>query len=227
MSSRIIAQLAGVTKQYSLQGDVVHVLRDIHLSVYHNEFIAIMGASGSGKSTLLHIMGCLDRLSDGSYTLGGKDVNSMSDKQLAALRLNYIGFVFQDFNLLPHVSVYENVALPFLYAENDSSQSDKLVIDALKAVGLSHRLKHHPGALSGGERQRVAIARAVVNTPKIILADEPTGNLDSVTTTEILSLFKRLHSNGATIILVTHDHDVAKTANRILYMKDGRLSENE
>jgi putative ABC transport system ATP-binding protein len=225
MSVKAIAKLKNVTKNYSMEGQTVSVLRGIDFSVYQNEFIAIMGASGSGKSTLLHILGCLDTVTEGTYELDGYNVRGLSDNKLAALRLDYIGFVFQDFNLLPNATVYENVALPFLYSRTHPEQSRKQVMEALDAVGLTHRLKHRPSSLSGGERQRVAIARAVVCTPKIILADEPTGNLDSTTSSEILSLFSRLHKNGATIILVTHDHEVAKTATRTMIMEDGRLAD--
>ncbi|HID02995.1 MAG TPA: ABC transporter ATP-binding protein [Desulfobacterales bacterium] len=224
MSVRAIAQLDGVTKNYLLEGETVSVLRGVNFSVYQNEFIAIMGSSGSGKSTLLHILGCLDTVSEGTYELNGRNVSGLADEKLAALRLDYIGFVFQDFNLLPHATVFENVALPFLYSHTDPDQSRIKVMEALDAVGLAHRIKHRPSALSGGERQRVAIARAVVCKPKLILADEPTGNLDSVTSSEILALFGRLHKNGATIVLVTHDHEVAKTATRTMFMKDGQLA---
>ncbi len=184
-----------------------------------------MGASGSGKSTLLHICGCLDRPSTGQYLLDGKDVGELSDDQLAAIRQNYIGFVFQDFNLLPYASVYENVALPFLYSTLEPAQWEPQVREAIDDVGLTHRLNHRPSTLSGGERQRVAIARAIVCKPKLILADEPTGNLDSVTSREILALFLRLHEQGATILLVTHDQEVARIASRLMTMKDGLLSE--
>ena len=224
MSVRAIAQLDGVTKNYLLEGETVSVLRGVNFSVYQNEFIAIMGSSGSGKSTLLHILGCLDTVSEGTYELNGRNVSGLADEKLAALRLDYIGFVFQDFNLLPHATVFENVALPFLYSHTDPDQSRIKVMEALDAVELAHRIKHRPSALSGGERQRVAIARAVVCKPKLILADEPTGNLDSVTSSEILALFGRLHKNGATIVLVTHDHEVAKTATRTMFMKDGQLA---
>jgi len=220
-----IARLHGVAKDFPLEGGSLHVLRSVDFSVYPGEFVAITGASGSGKSTLLHICGCLDRPSKGTYVLDGKDVSHLTDRQLAGLRQNYIGFVFQDFNLLPYANVYENVALPFLYSTVDPDQWKPQVLQALDDVGLNHRLAHRPSALSGGERQRVAIARAVVCKPKLILADEPTGNLDSVTSREILALFSRLHDNGATILLVTHDQDVAETASRLVTMRDGQLSE--
>ncbi len=220
-----LASLLNVAKDYPIEGGILRVLHHVDFSVYPGEFIVITGASGSGKSTLLHICGCLDSPSEGKYMLAGKDVSHLTDRQLAGLRQNYIGFVFQDFNLLPYGSVYENVALPFLYSKVDPSKWKPQVLAALTEVGLSHRLNHRPSALSGGERQRVAIARAVVCNPQLVLADEPTGNLDSVTSQEILTLFSRLHESGATIILVTHDHNVAKTASRHVTMKDGLLSE--
>ena len=221
-----IARLLGVTKHYSLEGERLQVLQSVDFSVFPGEFVAITGASGSGKSTLLHICGCLDRPSKGKYVLDGKDVGLLSDDQLAALRQNYIGFVFQDFNLLPYASVYENVALPFLYSTLEPEQWRPQVKEAIDDVGLTHRLNHRPSALSGGERQRVAIARAIVCKPKLILADEPTGNLDSVTSREILALFLRLHGQGATILLVTHDQEVAMIASRRMTMRDGLLSES-
>ncbi|HID70171.1 MAG TPA: ABC transporter ATP-binding protein [Desulfobacterales bacterium] len=225
MFAQPIARLRGVVKNYHLEGGNIHVLRDVDFSVCPGEFVAITGASGSGKSTLLHICGCLDRPSEGTYELAGENVGLLSDDQLADLRQNYIGFVFQDFNLLPYASVYENVALPFLYSTLEPGEWKPLVLQAIDDVGLTQRLRHRPSALSGGERQRVAIARAIVCKPKLILADEPTGNLDSVTSREILTLFLRLHDNGATILLVTHDQDVAGIASRLMTMKDGRLSE--
>ncbi len=221
-----IARLHGVAKNYSLEGEKLQVLHNVDFSVFPGEFVAITGASGSGKSTLLHICGCLDRPSKGKYVLDGKDVRLLSDDKLAALRQNYIGFVFQDFNLLPYASVYENVALPFLYSTLNPDQWEPQVKEAIDDVGLTHRLSHRPSALSGGERQRVAIARAIVCRPKLILADEPTGNLDSVTSREILALFLRLHEQGATILLVTHDQEVAMIASRRMTMKDGLLSES-
>ena len=224
MCSQPVAQVDDLTKIYFLEQETVPVLRGVDLTVHQGDFAAIMGASGSGKSTLLHILGCLDRPSSGNYVLDGMTVSRLTDRKLSALRNSYIGFVFQEFNLLPRATVYENVALPFLYSRVDHEQIRPLVLRAVQEVGLSHRLDHKPAALSGGERQRVAIARAIVVNPKLILADEPTGNLDSETSREILALFTNLHSRGATILLVTHDKEVAGFARRILTMDDGRLS---
>ncbi len=225
MSTEPIACLYSLTKNYFLQGETVQVLRDVDFSLYPGEFVAIMGSSGSGKSTLLHILGCLDRPTEGQYLLDGKNISQLTDRQLAGLRRNYIGFVFQDFNLLPYATVFENIALPFLYSTSDPDENRQQVLQALEDVGLSHRLTHRPSDLSGGEKQRVAIARAVVCRPKLILADEPTGNLDSVTSREILALFRSLNDSGATILIVTHDHEVSETANRTMLMRDGQLSE--
>ncbi len=225
MSLPPIAQLHGVSKNYSLDGRIVEVLRNVDFSVHKGEFVAITGKSGSGKSTLLHICGCLDRPTVGKYLLDGRDVGVLADQQLAGLRQNYVGFVFQDFNLLPYASVYENAALPFLYSTLEEERWKPMVLQALEDVGLSHRMAHRPAALSGGERQRVAIARAVVTDPKLVLADEPTGNLDSVTSRDILALFSSLHKKGATILLVTHDRSVAATASRTVVMCDGTLTE--
>jgi putative ABC transport system ATP-binding protein len=223
MCPEALAELRGVSKEYSLDGSAVKVLQKVNFTVYPGEFIAITGASGSGKSTLLHICGCLDRPSSGSYFLGGRDVSHLSDTDLAALRGNHIGFVFQDFNLLPYATVYENIALPFVYSTIEREQWHVKVMQALCEVGLEHRQNHRPSALSGGERQRVAIARALVRKPQLILADEPTGNLDSATGTEIMALFSRLHKGGASILLVTHDAQVAGIAARQVHMQDGRL----
>jgi len=225
MCARPVAQVEGLTKEYFLAQKPVPVLRGVDLTVQLGDFIAIMGASGSGKSTLLHILGCLDRPGSGSYILDGMTVSRLTDRQLSAFRNSYIGFVFQEFNLLPQATVYENVALPFLYSTVDPERVRPLVRQAVEEVGLAHRLDHQPAALSGGERQRVAIARALVVNPKLILADEPTGNLDGETSREILALFTRLHNRGATIVLVTHDEEVAGSAGRVLTMADGRLSE--
>lgn len=227
MSPKALAELRKVSKEYNLDGRPVKVLEEVSFSVYSGEFVAITGASGSGKSTLLHICGCLDRPSSGRYFLDGRDVSDLSDSEQAGLRQNYIGFVFQDFNLLPYANVYENIALPFLYSTLNREQWRPRVMQAVEEVGLKHRLKHRPSALSGGERQRVAIARALVAEPQVILADEPTGNLDSVTSGEILTLFSRLHTKGATILLVTHDPQVAKIASRRVRMQDGRLVEGK
>ncbi len=223
MNSQPVVQLTGVTKEFELGSEVVPVLKGVDLTVCQGDFTAIMGASGSGKSTLLHILGCLERPSSGCYLLDGKSVNRLTDRQLSHMRNSYVGFVFQEFNLLPEATVYENVVLPFFYSGLDPALYMPLVLKAVEDVGLSHRISHRPAALSGGERQRVAIARAVVVDPKLILADEPTGNLDSATSREILTLFERLHDQGATVVLVTHDREVAAAAGSIRTMIDGRL----
>jgi putative ABC transport system ATP-binding protein len=182
-----------------------------------------MGPSGSGKSTLLYILGCLDRPTSGTYLLEGRDVSQASDKELSRLRANQIGFVFQTFNLLPHLSLVENVALPFLYSALDDQTAKERVMSAIQRVGLADRLTHRPTELSGGEMQRVAIARALAIEPNLILADEPTGNLDSKTSLEILALFQRLNESGSTIVMVTHDREVASYAQRVLLLKDGKF----
>jgi len=222
-SSQPVVQLTGVTRDFALGSEIVQVLKGIDLTVCQGDFTAIMGASGSGKSTLLHILGCLERPSSGRYVLDGKSVNRLTDQQLSRMRNSYVGFVFQEFNLLPEATVYENVVLPFFYSGLDPALYRPRVFKAVEDVGLSHRLSHRPAALSGGERQRTAIARAVAVGPKLILADEPTGNLDSATSKEILALFERLHDQGATVVLVTHDREVAAAAGSILTMVDGRL----
>jgi len=224
MSPEPLVQLENLTKDFQLGQETVSVLKGIDLKIHRGDFIAIMGSSGSGKSTLLHILGCLDRPSSGRYFLDGKVVDGLTDRSLSATRNSYIGFVFQEFNLLPEASVYENVMLPFLYADLDVSTSRQRVLSAIEDVGLYHRLKHKPSTLSGGERQRVAIARAVATRPQLVLADEPTGNLDTQNSRDILSLFQRLHTRGATIVLVTHAPEVARFASHILKMRDGRLA---
>ncbi len=223
MNPQPVVQLTSVTKSFELDAEVVPVLKEIDLTVCPGDFTAIMGASGSGKSTLLHILGCLERPSTGRYVLNGKFVNHLTDRQLSRMRNSYVGFVFQEFNLLPEATVYENVMLPFFYSDLDPALYRQRVLKAVEDVGLSHRLRHKPAALSGGERQRTAIARAVAVKPRLILADEPTGNLDSVTSREILSLFEGLHDQGATVVLVTHDREVAAAAGSTMTMIDGRL----
>jgi putative ABC transport system ATP-binding protein len=218
-----LAHLDSVTREFHLAQETISVLRGVSCTIRENDFIAVMGASGSGKSTLLHILGCLDSPSSGSYVLDGKEVSSFSDQELSQIRNTCIGFVFQDFFLLPQATVYENVMLPFLYADFATQVSKKRVLAALEDVGMSHRLNHKPAALSGGERQRVSIARAVAVQPRLILADEPTGNLDSHNSSDILKLFSRLHRRGATIVMVTHDTEVAGVAQETLFMQDGLL----
>jgi putative ABC transport system ATP-binding protein len=201
----------------------VHALRGIDMEIEKNDYIAISGPSGSGKSTLLHILGCLDTPSAGRYLLDGVEVNGLTSNKLAEIRNRKIGFVFQTFNLLPNMTVLENVELPLLYAGVGKKERRKRAEKVLDEVGLAERLKHRPSELSGGERQRTAIARALVNEPAIILADEPTGNLDSVSGSSVLNVFNQLHNQGHTIIVVTHDQNVAKIAKRIIHIQDGKI----
>lgn len=223
MSAHPLIQVKGLRKEYLVGHEKISVLRRLDFTMYPGDFTAIMGESGSGKSTMLHILGCLDQPDSGTYILDGMDVSQMSDRKLSSLRNSYIGFVFQSFYLLPEATVYENIALPFLYGKYRPKDIRQNIMRAVNAVSLNHRIHHRPAALSGGERQRVAIARAVAVKPKLILADEPTGNLDVKTGREILDLFSRLHAGGATILLVTHNKAVANVACRILTMEQGNL----
>ena len=219
-----LIQLTGIEKSYSAASGRLTILQGLDLYVAQGEFVAIMGSSGSGKSTLLHILGCLDRQTAGQYCFAGKNINTLSDAQLSGIRATEIGFVFQNFYLLPHLSVFENVALPFFYRHEHVADMDQQISEALEMVGLGDRIRHRPAELSGGEMQRVAIARALINRPKLILADEPTGSLDSVTSSGILDILERLNQAGVTVVLVTHDPVVAKRAGRILTIKDGRFA---
>ncbi len=219
----MLIELQHITKLYRMGGADVAAARDISLSIGKGEYVSIMGPSGSGKSTLMNIIGCLDVPSSGSYLLKGASVSGMDDDQLAQVRNRSIGFVFQTFNLLSAESALHNVELPMLYAGVSVARRRELALQALTSVGLSHRALHKPMEMSGGERQRVAIARALVNDPPIILADEPTGNLDSATGKEILRIFTDLNQNGKTIILVTHDQNVAAHARRIVHIRDGMV----
>lgn len=218
-----LIELKGIRKSYRLGDQVVHALRNIDLTIQRGDYIALMGPSGSGKSTLMNIIGCLDTPTSGYYSLNQKEVSSMDDQELSQLRNEEIGFIFQTFNLLPRMKAVENVALPLVYS--GVSKSDRLARaeSALKDVGLGDRMNHKPNELSGGQRQRVAVARALINHPSILLADEPTGNLDSTTSQEIMNLFDILHKKGNTIILVTHEEDIAKHAHKIVRMKDGLI----
>jgi ABC-type lipoprotein export system ATPase subunit len=218
-----------LTRAYSIGESVITALRDADFTVHAGEFIALMGASGSGKSTLLNLIGLLDRATSGEYWLEGKTVSSLRRDELADLRGRRIGFIFQNFNLLPRLSAWENVALPLTYRQGEFGHQDQLsrAREALSRVQLEHRVEHNPMELSGGERQRVAIARALVTQPAVILADEPTGNLDSNTGIEIMRLLRELNAEGRTIIVVTHDMNVARHANRIYHMRDGVLHEGE
>lgn len=208
-----------------MDGTKVHALSDVNLDINAGEFIAVMGPSGSGKSTLMNILGCLDRPTSGSYILNGKEVSGLEDNELAYLRSRKIGFVFQSFNLLKRTSALENVELPLIYAGVTDMRT--LAIEALDKVGLGDRLRHKSNELSGGEQQRVAIARAIVHSPDIILADEPTGNLDTKAGYEIMRIFKSLNGEGQTVIVVTHDEEIGRMTNRILYFRDGRLVSDE
>jgi len=213
--------LKRIKKTYKIGDEIIEALKDISLNIYKNEYVALMGPSGSGKSTLMNMLGCLDSPSSGEYILNNLSVAIMSDNDLAQVRNKEIGFVFQTFNLLPRASTLDNVALPLVYAGFSKINREKRANDVLESVGLSNRVNHKPNELSGGQRQRVAIARALVNNPAIILADEPTGNLDSKTSVEIMGLFEDIHKKGNTIILVTHEENIAMHAHRIIRLKDG------
>ena len=213
--------LKRIKKTYKIGDEIIEALKDISLNIYKNEYVALMGPSGSGKSTLMNMLGCLDSPSSGEYILNDLSVAIMSDNDLAQVRNKEIGFVFQTFNLLPRASTLDNVALPLVYAGFSKINREKRANDVLESVGLSNRVNHKPNELSGGQRQRVAIARALVNNPAIILADEPTGNLDSKTSVEIMGLFEEIHKKGNTIILVTHEENIAMHAHRIIRLKDG------
>lgn len=213
--------LKNIVKNYLVGTQAVHALRSITVDIRKGEYVAIMGASGSGKSTLMNIIGCLDSATSGSYTLNGKDVSKLDDDRLAEIRNKEIGFVFQTFNLLPRYTALENVTLPLIYAGIGKEIRIEHATQKLVSVGLEDRMTHRPNELSGGQRQRVAVARALVNNPSILLADEPTGNLDSKTSEEIMKLFAEIHGGGNTIILVTHEEDIARHAYRIIKLKDG------
>ena len=224
---RIVIRTDDLWKTYMMGSEEVHALRGVSFDVQHGEYVAIMGPSGSGKSTLMNLIGCLDTPTSGQYWLNGKLVSEMDDDELARIRNKEIGFVFQTFNLLPRASALHNVELPLIYNGTPRTTRLEMAKVSLQKVGLSDRINHKPNELSGGQRQRVAIARALVNNPSIILADEPTGNLDSQTSQEIMGLFEVLHKQGHTIILVTHEHDIAAHAYRVLHILDGRINSDE
>ncbi|MFL2567018.1 MAG: ABC transporter ATP-binding protein [Schleiferiaceae bacterium] len=218
-----VIDLKNIIRNFQLGPQTVHVLKGIDLTIKKGEYVALMGPSGSGKSTLMNLLGCLDTPTSGSYMIANRDVSKMNDNQLADVRNKEIGFVFQTFNLIPRQTALQNVALPLVYA---GEKKEKRILRAKKVldeVGLSDRITHKPNQLSGGQRQRVAIARALVNSPSIILADEPTGNLDSSTSNEIMKLFEEIHKNGNTLIIVTHEEEIAQHANRIIRLKDGEI----
>jgi putative ABC transport system ATP-binding protein len=219
-----VIKIRNIIRDFKLGQETVHVLKGIDLDIERGEYVAIMGPSGSGKSTLMNIIGCLDTATSGTYILNGKDVSKMSDDELADIRNTEIGFVFQTFNLLPRTTALDNVALPMVYAGVSKTDRNKRATEVLENVGLSDRMDHKPNQLSGGQRQRVAIGRALVNKPSIILADEPTGNLDSKTSLEILHLFEDIHKAGNTVIMVTHEEDVAARAKRTIRLIDGMIS---
>ena len=220
MSNTVIS-LRGIKRQFNLGDEIIYALNEINLDIDKNEYVALMGPSGSGKSTLMNILGCLDTPSAGQYFLQGKDVSQSSDNELAAVRNKEIGFIFQTFNLIPRLTTIENVALPLIYAGWSKKERDARAIEVLQQVGLGDRMKHKPNELSGGQRQRVAVARALVNNPSLILADEPTGNLDTKTSYEIMKLFEDIHANGNTLVVVTHEEDIASYTHRIVRMRDG------
>jgi putative ABC transport system ATP-binding protein len=221
-----LIDIVGIGKTYRIGEVEVHALRQIDLQIFKGEYVALMGPSGSGKSTLMNILGCLDTPSRGTYTLNGTNVSKMSDNELAEIRNKEIGFIFQTFNLLPRNTALDNVALPLVYAGKGKKERLQKAAEALASVGLADRMYHKPNELSGGQRQRVAIARALVNNPSIILADEPTGNLDTKTSHEIMDLLENINNNGNTVIIVTHEEDIAKRAKRIIRLRDGLIEKD-
>lgn len=226
-SGPLVIEIEGVTKLYKMGAEIIHALRGVSVKIHRNEYLAIMGPSGSGKSTLMNMLGCLDTPTAGRYEFSRKNVATMVDDELAEIRNKEIGFVFQTFNLLPRSNALHNVELPLIYAGLGRAERLEKARMALENVGLGHRMDHRPNELSGGQRQRVAIARALVNNPSIILADEPTGNLDSRTGEEIMELFEQLYEQGNTIIVVTHEEDIARHARRIVRLRDGLIESDE
>ncbi|TDR26149.1 ABC transporter ATP-binding protein [Flavobacterium cheniae] len=218
-----LIKITNIKRDFPLGNEIVYVLKGIDLEINKGEYVALMGPSGSGKSTLMNILGCLDTPTSGTYILNGKHVSEMQDDELAGIRNKEIGFVFQTFNLMPRTTALDNVALPMVYAGHSKSERVERATEVLTQVGLNDRMDHKPNQLSGGQRQRVAVARALVNKPSIILADEPTGNLDSKTSVEIMNLFNEIHAKGNTVILVTHEEDIAAYAHRIIRLRDGLI----
>ena len=226
MAANALISLSGIQKRYELGEQIVYALREINLEIQRGEYAALMGPSGSGKSTLMNIIGCLDTPTAGTYILNGKEVSSMTDGELSHIRNQEIGFVFQTFNLLNRLTALDNVALPLVYAGVGKKERTERAKSALNDVGLGDRMSHKPNELSGGQRQRVAVARSLINNPSILLADEPTGNLDTNTSKEIMALFDEIHARGNTIILVTHEEDIARYAKRMVRVRDGVIEKN-
>ena len=222
-----VIEIENIARHFYVGNETIKALKKIDISIEKNEFVALMGQSGSGKSTLMNILGCLDTPTNGNYHLADKNVSLLNDNSLAEIRNKEIGFVFQSFNLLPKSTALENVMLPLIYSGFDKKERRQKALVALEKVNLSDRVNHRPNELSGGQRQRVAVARALVNNPSIILADEPTGNLDSATSEEIMALFQNIHKNGNTIIVVTHEEDIAQYAHRIIRLKDGEIESDK
>src|SRR6266481_6104265 len=222
-----LIRLQKISRRYQMGAETIHALREVSVEIQRGEYVAIMGPSGSGKSTMMNLIGCLDTPTSGEYILNEVQVSQMDDNQLAEVRNKEIGFIFQTFNLLPRSDALRNVELPLIYAGVGSEERRRIALEALKNVGLADRIHHKPNELSGGQRQRVAVARALVNNPSILLADEPTGNLDSATGNEIMGLFERLHTQGNTIVLVTHEHDIALHAHRVIHIRDGKVEKDE
>jgi putative ABC transport system ATP-binding protein len=225
--SHLVIDIRDLAREYVLEGERVQALRGVSLTIRRNEYVAIMGPSGSGKSTMMNVLGCLDTPTAGEYWLNGQEVSRLSDQALARVRNREIGFVFQTFNLLPRATALHNVELPLIYAGLGATERRRMAEEALARVGLGDRMHHRPNELSGGQRQRVAIARALVNRPSLLLADEPTGNLDSATSAEIMRVFGSLHAQGQTIVMVTHEADIAAHAARTVVLRDGRVASDE